>query len=247
MKSKNKVIYKIVLSLITIIIASLLAFYIYTLDYYRALPGATMELSKQNIVEDKTNDLITLKPQENPNKVGIIFYPGGKVEYLAYLPLLEKLTQNGYTSFLVKMPFNLAVFDKDAAKDIIKENESIDKWYLAGHSLGGSMASIYANENSEKIDGLILLASYPAADLSDKKLAMISIYGSNDGVLNIRELENKKVQAPESTSYSIIEGGNHAYFGNYGEQEGDGQASISVEEQQKIAVDKILEFLQNNQ
>ncbi len=38
-----------------------------------------------------------------------------------------------------------------------------------------------------------------------------------------------------------IKGGNHAQFGSYGEQYGDGTAAIPAEEQRKITVDAILQ------
>lgn len=246
MKNKNRLFYKIGLILLTIIIVIFLSFYIYSLDYYKALPEATIELNQDNIEELSNGKLIVIKPQDEANKIGIIFYPGGKVDYKAYVPLLEKISNNGYTSYLVKMPFNLAVFNKDAAKNIIEKYGKIEKWYIVGHSLGGSMASIYANENSDKIGGLILLASYPAVDLTDSNIPMLSIYGSRDGVLNMVEVEKAKESGPKDASYLIIEGGNHSYFGNYGEQEGDGQPTITLEEQQKITIDTILSFLQNH-
>lgn len=49
--------------------------------------------------------------------------------------------------------------------------------------------------------------------------------------------------APEAYYEYAIEGGNHAQFGNYGEQKGDGAALISAEEQQQQAVQFILDCL----
>ena len=246
MKTKKKTFYKIALVLIIILLIFTFAFYIYTLDYSKALPLATEKLNSSTIIESNKNNLITFKPQENIKNIGIIFYPGGKVDYKAYIPMLEKIMDEGYTTFLVKMPFNLAVFDQNAAREIIKDNDKIDSWYIGGHSLGGAMASVYASKNEMKINGLILLASYPAADLSKINIPMLSIYGSNDEVIDISELEDKKDIAPKDSTYFIVEGGNHAYFGNYGEQKGDGDAEITVEEQQNQTASKILEFLENH-
>ena len=97
----------------------------------------------------------------NDSGAGLIFYPGGKVQETAYLPLLEQLRQNGLTCVLVRMPFRLAVFNIDAANGVYAQFPAISRWYLAGHSLGGAMASSYVEKNSDRLAGLILLGAYP--------------------------------------------------------------------------------------
>lgn len=243
MKGKKSLISKVGISFLVIILIFALSFYAYTLDYSRALPQAIEKINNKNILESREGNLIKLKASGKEVDVGIIFYPGGKVDYKSYIPISEKIMEGGYDVFIVKMPFNLAVFNQDAADEIIKNNEEIKTWYLAGHSLGGAMASIYASKNNAKVDGLILLAAYPSADFSESNIPIISIYGSNDKVLNLKELEDKKSFASKETSYYVIEGGNHAYFGNYGEQKGDGKASITLSQQQESAVSKILDFI----
>lgn len=169
----------------------------------------------------------------------IIFYPGAKVEYTSYALLMYDLASEGIDCFLVKMPFNLAFFGSNKANSIIK-NYDYESYYLMGHSLGGSMASLYASSNSDKIDGVILLASY-----STKKLDMdvLSIYGSNDGCLNLKEYEKNKTNLPSNYKEVIIDGGNHAQFGSYGKQKGDKKATISNELQKKYTICKIIDFL----
>ena len=49
---------------------------------------------------------------------------------------------------------------------------------------------------------------------------------------------------PQNYTEICIEGGNHAWFGNYGQQEGDGTASITREEQQKQVVDAVLDIVE---
>jgi hypothetical protein len=41
----------------------------------------------------------------------------------------------------------------------------------------------------------------------------------------------------------VIEGGNHAGFGNYGAQAGDGTSSIGNDAQQAVAAQAILDFI----
>ncbi len=178
---------------------------------------------------------------ENP-QAGIIFYPGGKVEYTAYAPLMQKLAEEDILCIVPKMPLNLAVLDVDAAEDIMKQYPEIDKWYIGGHSLGGSMAASYAAENPENFEGLLLLAAYSTEDLSDTSMDVYSVYGSEDLVLNMEKYEEYRSNLPEDVYELIIEGGNHAGFGSYGAQEGDGEAAITASAQIEAAVN----FFTNN-
>jgi len=72
---------------------------------------------------------------------------------------------------------------------------------------------------------------------------LLAMYGSNDEVLNKNKLSETKSNAPSNSLYFEIEGGNHAGYGNYGAQKGDGPATISNTEQQNIVTNKILEFI----
>ncbi len=224
------------LVIIALIIIGVLfgGFYIYTLDYYKADITDIEELETPTVSIKSDDELIFFYPDKNTDRnTAYIFYPGGKVEYTAYSPLLVKLAEKGITCILVKMPFNLAVFNINAADKIFHDLPEIENWYVGGHSLGGAMASSYASNNSESIKGLILLAAYPVEDISKPTLA---VYGSNDGILDITKLQN-------INSIIKIEGGNHANFGDYGKQDGDGTATITREEQQEETVAAIIDFV----
>lgn len=147
------------------------------------------------------------------------------------------------------MPYNLAIFDMDAAEQVMAAHEEIEHWYIAGHSLGGAMAANYmsSQEANDKIEGLILLASYSTGDLSHTDIGVLSIYGSEDQVLNRESLEEGRAYMPIDYEEICIEGGNHAYYGNYGEQKGDGVASISREEQQEQTKTLITEFIEQEE
>lgn len=134
------------------------------------------------------------------------------------------------------MPLNLAVFNQDAAEKVYDIVPEISKWYIGGHSLGAAMASRYVGNADMQIRGLILLAAFPE---EDKIIPTISIYGSQDEVLTQKQVHG---------SYELIEipGGNHAYFGDYGEQDGDGKASITRKDQQEITVNAIMDFINRN-
>ena len=171
----------------------------------------------------------------------IIFYPGAKVETEAYLPMLKRIADGGIDCFLLDMPMHLAILDINAADRIIS-GYSYDKWVTAGHSMGGIAAAEYAAHHSDTVDAVILLGAYANSKLPDN-ISLYSFYGSEDHVLERSDYENAKGNFPSEYEEYLIEGGNHAQFGNYGEQATDGKASISREEQQKFTADKILSIL----
>lgn len=233
---------KITLSIIIVLILSLIGGTVYYInDYYRAEDSAVVLFASSKTDISEENGVYTFN-SENA-KTGVIFYPGGKVEAKAYAPLMDALAEEGVLSILVTMPGNLAVLDMNAADGICERYPEIESWYMAGHSLGGSMAASYISENEDNFDGIILLASYSTADLSNSGLDVLSIYGSNDGVLNMEKYEEYKPNLPEDFNEFIIDGGCHAYFGAYGEQEGDGEAKITREEQIEYTVEKITDFV----
>jgi delta-lactam-biosynthetic de-N-acetylase len=223
----------LMISLLAVLIILCGGFYIYTLDYYRADNTAHEVMDKSSNIETTGNLTVFRADATTSKNVGLIFYPGGKVEAIAYAPFLKALSDKGVTCVLVKMPFNLAVFNINAADSIIKKFPEVTKWYLGGHSLGGAMASSYVNKNSSKLQGLILLGAYP---INDSTIPTIAIYGSEDIMLDKSKLTTVKNKLE-------LVGGNHAHIGNYGEQKGDGTASMPREEQQAKTVDAILEFI----
>ena len=215
-----------------------IVFLIYTEQYYHADESAQAALKSDDSVKVTQTDFGWLF--DGPSEAdAMIFYPGGKVEETAYAPLLHDLAGQGVDVCLVKMPFRLAVFGMNKADQIITEYDC-DRWYMGGHSLGGVMAADYAAEHSSQLTGVFMLAAYPTKPLDENTRAVI-IYGSEDGVLDVTELEKADRYLPDSTEKYIIEGGNHAQFGNYGEQSGDGVAVISCEEQQHRTVEIILQ------
>ncbi len=173
---------------------------------------------------------------------GLIFYPGGKVEFTAYVPLMQALAARGILCVLPEMPFHLAVLDINAADGIRELYPYVETWYIGGHSLGGSMAASYLEKHAEDFAGLLLLGSYSTADLSHTGLSALSVYGSEDGVMNREKYAENLPHLPTNFKEVVIEGGNHAGFGAYGAQKGDGTASITVAEQINITADHIAAF-----
>ena len=158
------------------------------------------------------------------------------------MTLMERCAREGVLAILMPMPFNLAVLAKDAAAFIPEQFPEVEHWYMAGHSLGGSMAASFAADNTAWVDGLILLAAYSTEDVT--ALPVLSIYGSEDGVLNMEKYDQYRPNLPADLSEHIIKGGNHACFGVYGEQEGDGTATMTNLEQIEQTAKLIAEFAQ---
>lgn len=241
MKKKTKIILAICL---TIFLVLGISCYAYVSDYYHADENALAAMDENDneiqIINEK--NVIWFVPQ-NP-VAGMIFYPGGKVENIAYAPLMRECAKNGILCALVEMPGNLAVLDMDAANGLMEEYPKIDDWYMSGHSLGGSMAANYAAEHDDEFDGLILLAAYSTKNLSKTTLSVLSIYGSNDGVLNRENYEKNRENLPNDAVEVVIDGGCHAQFGSYGAQNGDGIPTISTEEQIERTADEIISFIE---
>lgn len=206
-------------------------FFWYVSDYYPADETALEVMSQDSGITVQDN--LTILSPTYPTDTAIIFYPGAKVEAEAYLPLLDQIRQTGVTCILVHMPFNMAIFDANAAEVVIAQFPEVQHWYMAGHSMGGAMASKYASDHPDQVEGLILMGAYIYGDYPDEKT--LTIYGSlNQSVEDHIDYTENIVE---------IEGGNHAQFGNYGPQKGDPPATISAQEQQAQTVAAIKVFL----
>lgn len=207
------------------------AFFWYVSDYYRAEDVALEVLSQDRGITVQNN--LTILSPTYPTDTAIIFYPGAKVEAEAYLSLLDQIRQTGVACILVHMPFHMAIFDANAAEAVIDQFPEYQHWYIAGHSMGGAMASQFASDHPDLVDGLILMGAYIYGDCPAEDT--LTIYGSlNQSVEDNIDYTENIVE---------IEGGNHAQFGNYGPQKGDLPAAISAEEQQKQTVEAIEAFL----
>ena len=226
--------------LIPIAVLAVLAgtFIVYTGDYYRADDAALTALrSGGGVRVDQTG--YGYRFDGPSDDAALVFYPGGRVEAESYAPFLRRLAASGVDVCLVNMPFRLALFGIDSA-DAVMARYDYPRWYVGGHSLGGAMAAVYAAHHGEALAGVVLCAAYPTRALNGH-MTEILVYGSEDGVLNRRRLEEGRACAPEAYFEYVIEGGNHAQFGNYSAQKGDGAATISAEAQQRAAVAYIAE------
>lgn len=229
-----------------ILVVIVLVCAVYVLDYYHADTAAleAMQSDEKVVVEQVEDNLLVFMPKEPA--AGLVFYPGGKVEYTAYAPLLHDLAEEGVLCVLCKMPCNLAVLDINAAEGIPERFPEVESWYIGGHSLGGSMAAAYVSGHGEDYRGLILLAAYSTEDISLSGLRVLSIYGSRDGVLDMGKYRENLDNLPPDTEEAVIKEGCHAQFGSYGAQKGDGTPGISAEEQWDATAGYILEMIEES-
>lgn len=209
----------------------------YASDYYRAAPEV-----KEAFAAADGISVVSLEDGvffDGPGEErALIFYPGAKVEYTAYAPLMRQLAEAGTDCFLLKMPYHMAIFGMNRG-DEIQASYEYSQWYIGGHSLGGAMAASYVSKRLEKYQGLVLLAAYPTKPLKRDGFSVVSVYGSEDQVLDLQKLEEGRQYMPTDYREVCINGGNHAWFGNYGKQAGDGKATVSHEEQWRQTVEAL--------
>ncbi|MCB9462008.1 MAG: alpha/beta hydrolase [Anaerolineaceae bacterium] len=208
------------------------------------MPEAQASLAGTSLVSVTDDGFIEFMPHDVQPDTGLILYPGGKVLPGAYAPMTLSVAEEGYYAAIVYTPLNLAFFNVNAAQAVIDAHPEIEHWVVGGHSLGGVAAALFAQSNTT-VEGLVLMASYPANDgLSSREdLDAVSIYGTQDGLANVTTIQDSKNLLPASAEFVAIEGGNHGQFGYYGDQSGDNPATISRDDQQSQVVAAIISLL----
>jgi hypothetical protein len=245
-KTKRPILKILAVALAVLIVAVLALAGWWLANPYTAMPEVSPAFMPDSIVKVERSDWLIFEPRNEPIDTGLIIYPGGRVEPEAYAPAARSIAEQGILVVIPPMPFNLAVMAPNAAQEIIGRFAEIDHWAIGGHSLGGSMAARFASRHPDTVEGLVLWASYPAQadDLSGLPLNVISIYASEDQLATPQEILASEALLPADSRLLLIDGGNHAQFGWYGPQSGDGQAKISREAQQQIIIEATMELLE---
>lgn len=246
-RRKRRLFLPILLVLLLVLIAAAV---VYVSTPYGPSAEAQAALKSDDVVAvSQTDDWIQFKPLAAGDtgaakQPGVIFYPGGRVKAEAYAAFARNLSETGRHVFIAKMPLNFAFLGQNEA-DKILEAYPDERFAIGGHSLGGPFAARYAAEHPKEIAGIFFLASYAEnkSDLSNTQLPALSINASGDKVLNRESYEAGRNYLPTEAQYEVIEGGNHAQFGSYGSQRGDGPASLSGTEQQEQTVTLIAAWL----
>lgn len=227
-----------------ILLLALVGFVVWAANPLGPEEQALAALESDEIVTVSRGEFIVFKPTEIDPETGLIFYPGGRVDYRSYAPVLHEIAADGYLVVLVPAPLNLMVFAPNKADEVIPQYPEVAHWAVGGHSLGGAMAAQYASSHGDTVEGLVLWASYPASnnDLSESGLRVLSIYGTLD-MGGRKPFDDSRALLPVDTTWLVIQGGNHAQFGDYGSQPGDNSAMISATDQQAQVVITTTEFL----
>lgn len=238
----KKIMKIFLISILAIIMIVFLSFLIWSQQTYKPSEKLYELVNKKSIKYEK--DWIIFNEKDS-DSVGIILYPGAKVEPEAYSYYARQLSKKGYLVAIPNMKFNFAFFDTNKAQKIIDTHPPVQKWIIGGHSLGGVVASKFAYNNPELIDGVFLLGSYPdeKTDFSTQTLPILSIYGEKDGLSTVKKIENKEYLLSKSTNLHEIKGGNHGQFGIYGYQKGDTKTSIPVKKQQDEMINITLKWI----
>lgn len=235
------------IALLAIAIMALAGFAVWAYTPLGPMPEALAALESDAEIQVETSPWITFTPQDARTSTAFILYPGGRVDPRSYAPTARAIAEEGFLVIIPPMPFNLAVFDAGAAAQIMENHQEISHWAIGGHSLGGVMAASFTAEQPRLVDALILWAAYPAEnnDLSTfVELPVTSIFASSDGLTTIADIDASRPLLPAGTRWLEIAGGNHAQFGWFGPQPGDGQATISREDQQAQLIAGTVQTLQ---
>ena len=198
--------------------------------------------------QDATLELL---PDASDDKVALIFICGSGISAHAYAPLLRPIAELGYPVFVVKLPFRFAPFQSHKseavgrARRVIVEHPEIARWVIAGHSLGGALATRVTEADPTAIAAMVLIGTtHPKQDdLSSLPMPVTKVFASNDGIALPEQVVFNKRLLPPHTKWVEIKGGNHSQFGHYGHQLFDGTATISREAQQAATRAAILEAL----
>jgi len=200
-----------------------------------------------NIQFEKYGLVLTPCVENDPpaKNMGVIFYPGGRVHHLAYLPVLQRLVCFGYPVFLVRMPCYMAVFDYQRAGKVMAMHPEVSNWAIGGHSLGGAMAAHYAARHPKRFRGLFLWGAYPSErdNFSTLGLPVQMICAECDGITTQEKVDRVRAQLPADVRWMEIEGGNHAQFGDYGPERKDSPAKLSANMQWDMIAGEMGSFL----
>ena len=194
-------------------------------------PALAAMVSDRAVTVVETATEIVMSPTGEESPVGVFFQPGARVDARAYSAILRPLVVSGHLVVIEKQPLGIAFLSSGAFATVRTVHRPVTRWVVGGHSLGGLVAAtdaeFFAGAVSDPVVGLLFFASYPATNIAEVNVSVMSISGSNDGLSTPAKIAAAIPTLPRSTRYSMVIGGVHAFFGDYGVQDGDGIPTIS--------------------
>ena len=232
---------------LSFLLATVVGFLAWAHTVYTADRTQTIEVFRSGqvkVVDSERAIIITPASHASPlSDTVFVFYPGGRVDPYAYLPPLAHTAEaTGLRVVIPKAPLNLAIADtRDIEKlaSLAGEHSTIA---TGGHSLGGVRGCFQAD--NPLVSHLVLFASYCANDLTSRAdLRVLTVLGSLDGLTDPAQVTDAAVLLPGDPETMTIRGANHASFGAYGPQSGDGPSRISPERMHEQLTDILGSFL----
>jgi len=238
----------------TVGISATVVFTLWSLVAYRAAPEAQTALvsdSRVSVTGEQNGWVFSPANLDSTGSVGLLFLPGSLVDPVAYAPLARAAAEAGFPAYLIKLPWRGAFGGAKTAefqsnvRAVMARSDVAMRWVLAGHSLGGVIASDIASQSPQRFAGLVLIAtSHPRdVNLSLLSVPVTKIMGTNDGLATPSEVESNRKNLPAATNWVRIEGGNHSQFGWYGFQPGDSRATISPAVQHNLMIQAVVATL----
>lgn len=236
----------VVLAVVGIVVVVGVGFLVYASLVFEGDREASLDAWRSNGVEiTGTDRSIVIEPTTGATDTGLVFIPGAKVQPSAYLYKMAGIAEaTGMTVVITEPTLNLAFFDTRPLSEFTQDAPDIDDWYVGGHSLGGVRACQLAASDAEpQVVGLMLLGSYCVDDLSDSGLDVLSIVAEHDGLSTPEDVASRAGNLPDDAVTVVIDGANHASFGDYGAQPGDGTATIDRQTARAEIAEAVAEFV----
>ena len=206
---------------------------------------AAMKTTAEAKVSTDEAGRLVFEPVTTATGVGLILYPGARIDPRAYAPVARSIAEQGSVVIIVPMVLHLAVLSPGRAQEVMGAYPDIQTWAVGGHSLGGAMAARFVHEHPGTVTGLVLWAAYPGSsdDLSQSPVHVLSVSAARDGLATPEKIAATRPLLPSGTTWVTIQGGNHAQFGSYGTQAGDHTATIPPAEQWRLTAQATARFL----
>lgn len=222
---------------------------------YSAAQSVATPASGDGIAVKMMDDYLEFRPKEGGEDavVGVIILPAALVSPFAYSILARSLAQRGYPTFVVRLPFNLAFYGWTTPGKIIKRPQQEDglkpptKWVLVGHSLGTLGVELFTEARPECVNGVVYMGGggKPTGKLANHGLPSLVIRGSRDPFTAEKDMQKAVDKLPRGTEVCVVEGGNNRGFASYSRQPLDWEATITTEEQLRITMEALTEFIES--